>query len=105
MLGFSTKSLNDFKPKPAEFVCELDFEEPSSKKYVFGLYYDFNSPERQEIIDCEVQQVKLVRDVSNHLTLLTAKNSLLNSPDVVQQFVSILKGETVVVNDKKSPVV
>ena len=51
-----------------------------------------------------MSQVKLVRDVTNHLTLLAAKNSILNSPDVIQQFVSILKGETVAENDKKSPV-
>ena len=60
---------------------------------MYGLYFDVNSPERQEVIDCQARQVKFVRDISENMSYLSAINSPFNNKDVVRHLVGILEGK------------
>ena len=58
----------------------------------YGLYYDANSPELQEIIDCKARECKFVRDINDSAVLTAAKNSPFFDMDVVRHFLKILSG-------------
>ena len=93
VIGFVEKSLRDMKSKPAELDYGLDFDPTGDKKYVYGLYFDVNSPERQEVIDCQAIKVKFVRDISENQAYLSAINSPFNNAEVVKHLVGILDGK------------
>lgn len=95
VLGFSDKDYNKSKTKPADLECSLHFDPTRDSKYVYGLYYDANSPERQEIIDCATREAKFVRNINDVVLLGAAKNSPFNNAEVAQHFMKILKDEVV----------
>ena len=68
-----------------------NFDPTSKNKIVYGLYYDANNPERQEIIACEVSECKFVRDLNDAVLLTAAKNSPFYDVDVVKHFMQILQ--------------
>ena len=94
MIGFFEKPYNEAKLRPRELYDNFspEFDPSSPKKYIYGLYYDANSPERQEIIDCEARQAKFVRDINDLLKLTAAKSSPFFNIDVARHFLNILQG-------------
>ena len=46
VIGFSEKSFQQAKQKPQDIDLDLYFDLSSSKRNVYGLFYDPNSPER-----------------------------------------------------------
>ena len=93
VIGFSDKQYNKAKNKPHELDFTLDFDPSNQRKIVYGLYYDPNSPERQEIIDVQSRSTTFVRDISDVFLLSAAKNSPFYDPDIVRHLLSILQGK------------
>ena len=93
VIGFSDTEYTQAKNKPQDLRFSLDFDPGSKRKIAYGLYYDPNNPERQEIIDCKVRECKYVRDLNDAMLLTAAKNSPFFDAGVVQHFMKILKGD------------
>ena len=93
MLGFSNYAVADAMSKPRNFSSQLDFEPSSSRKTVIGLYFDPNNPERQEIIDCKIHECKIVREINDAVLVTSAKNSPFYDQEVVNHFMTIIRGE------------
>ena len=93
VIGFSEKDYTQAKNKPQDLEFSLEFDPANSKRFVYGLYYDPNSPERQEIIDVQSRSTKFVRDINDVLLLNAAKNSPFYDPEIVRHFLSILQGK------------
>ena len=92
VLGFSQTDYVKAKNKPGDIELALEFDHANSKKFVYGLFYDPNSPERQEIIDCQAREAKFVRDLNDVLIMNAAKNSPFSDAKVVGHFLKILNG-------------
>jgi len=92
VLGFSQTDYVKAKNKPGDIELALEFDHANSKKFVYGLFYDPNSPERQEIIDCQAREAKFVRDLNDVLIMNAAKNSPFSDAKVVGHFLEILNG-------------
>ena len=91
VIGFSDFPYSRLKQRPQEFTSQFDFDPSGRRKIAFGLYFDPNNPERQEIIDCNVRQCKFVRDINDAVLLTSAKCSPFYDKEVVAHFMSILR--------------
>ena len=90
VLGFSHTDYTNAKKKPSDIDLGLEFDHVNNKKFVYGLFYDPNSPERQEIIDCKASQAKFVRDLNDVLIMNAAKNSPFSDARVVGHLLKLL---------------
>lgn len=85
------KSLDEVKDKPELLdSMAMVFDPASQNKFVYGLFFDVNSPQRQEIIDCQIRKAKLMGQIFDETS--AAKNSPFFLPEVVQHFMAILEG-------------
>ena len=75
VIGFSDKGYDSSKNRPEGMTWDLEFDPTSQKQYIYGLYYDSNSPERQEIIECRSREAKFVRDINDVRILNAARKS------------------------------
>ena len=92
VIGFSDKDYTASKNNAQGLDCGLEFDPANSRSVVYGLYFDANSPERQEIIDCKARETQFVRDISEAHLLNAARNSPFFQEDVIAHFLQILQG-------------